>query len=324
MSHVAVFGIGSTNFRSAVAATDGELLTDPTVEPTRPDGLADQLVAAVADLREATDCDLDGVGVSTTGLVDDDEGAIRAFDTPAGETLDRIDVATPVDRAHGLPVTLVNDCNAAALGEWHYGARGGEDCLAHVTFGTGIGGGVVERGRSLRGETGQAGEFGLLPVAPHDYESTGVAGAWEAVASGRGLPEYVAHRVTEREGADDSDTAAAPEWFDGAATTAADVFAAAAAGEGFAESCLDEIARYNAAGIGAVCNAVAPGLVTLGGSVALENPEWIVDGIEAHLDRFLFVDRPTVRLTPLGDDVGLYGAVAAARPDGDRETESDG
>ncbi|QPV64381.1 ROK family protein [Halosimplex litoreum] len=315
MSHVAVFGIGSTNFRSAVAATDGELLTDPTVEPTRPDALADQLVAAVADLRETVDRDLDGVAVSTTGLVDD-EGAIRAFDTRAGETVDRIDVATPVDRAHGLPVTLVNDCNAAALGEWHYGARDGEDCLVHVTFGTGIGGGVVERGRLLRGETGGAGEFGLLPVAPHDHESTGVVGAWEAVASGRGIPEYVARRV---EAADFADA----KRFEADDRTAEAVFAAADAGEAWAEESLDEIARYNAAGIGAVCNAVEPGLVTLGGGVALNNPDRVLSGIERHLDRFLFVDRPRLRITPLGGDIGLYGALAAARPDGDRETGTD-
>ncbi|WP_135366173.1 ROK family protein [Halosimplex halophilum] len=334
MDHVAVFGIGSTNFRSAVAATDGELLTEPAVEPTRPRDLADQLVAAVDDLRGATAQDLDAVAVSTTGLVDDADGAIRRFDTPSGETLDRIELAEPVDRAHGLPVTLVNDCNAAALGEWYYGARRDERCLAHLTFGTGIGGGVVEDGRLHRGENDQAGEFGLLPVAPHEFESTGVAGAWEAVASGRGIPEFVARRL-DRDGADDEsamdesaapgdaatsgdgstldDAPADPEWFDGAATTAADVFAAADAGDALAGACLDEVARYDAAGVAAVCNAVDPGLVTLGGGVALHNPEWIVAGIEEHLDRYLFVDRPTVRITPLGDDIDLYGALAAAR-----------
>ncbi|WP_436927948.1 ROK family protein [Halosimplex amylolyticum] len=306
MDHVAAFGIGSTNFRAAVARSDGELLTEVAVEPTRPSDLADQLVAAVEDLRSATDRDVDGVAVSTTGLVDDAAGAIREFDTPAGETIDRIDVASAVDRAHGLPVRLINDCNATALGEWHFGARRDEDCLAHVTFGTGIGGGVVEDGRLLRGESGQAGEFGLLPVAPHEYESTGVAGAWEAVCSGRGIPEFAANRLA-------ADGRAETEGPDAADLTAEGVFAAADAGEPWAEACLDEVARYNAAGIAAVCNAVNPGLITLGGAVALHNPDWIVSGIEAHLDRYLFVDRPTVRITPLGDESGLYGAVAAFR-----------
>jgi len=307
MDCVAAFGIGSTNFRAAVATTDGELLTKVAVEPTRPRELADQLVAAVGDLQRSADRPIDAVAVSTTGLVDDDAGEIRAFDTPAGEPLDRIAVGSAVERAHGLPVTLVNDCNAAALGEWYYGARDDEECLAHVTFGTGIGGGVVADGNLLRGEDGQAGEFGLLPVAPHEYESTGVAGAWESVCSGRGIPAFAAGRVEADAGSADA------ERVDADALTAEDVFAAADADEGWAVACLDAVARYNAAGIAAVCNAVNPGLVTLGGGVALHNPDRIVSGIEEHLDRFLFVDRPALRLTPLGDDVGLYGAIAAAR-----------
>jgi len=307
MDCVAAFGIGSTNFRSAVATADGTLLTEPGVEPTRPRELADQLVAAVGDLQRSADRSLDAVAVSTTGLVDDDAGTIREFDTPAGETVDRIAVASAVERAHGLPVALVNDCNAAALGEWYHGARDDEECLAHVTFGTGIGGGVVADGRLLRGERGQAGEFGLLPVGPHEYESTGVAGAWEAVCSGRGIPAFAARRIEADAGS------AGAERVDTDALTAEDVFAAADAGEGWAVTCLDAVARYNAAGVAAVCNAVNPGVVTLGGGVALHNPDRIVSGIEERLDRFLFVDRPTIRLTPLGDDIGLYGALAAAR-----------
>ncbi|WP_459193232.1 ROK family protein [Halosimplex sp. J119] len=316
MDHVAVFGIGSTNFRYAVATTDGEFLTDVAVSRTRHDELPDQLVAAIGELQGETAHALDSVAVSCTGLVDSAAGAIRELDTPAGETIDRVDVATPVDRAHGLPVKLVNDCNAAALGEWYYGARTDQRCLAHVTFGTGIGGGVVQDGRLVRGNSGQAGEFGLLPIAPHgDYESTGVDGAWEAICSGRGIPEYVAQRASGDESS--TDGRAEPETrerFDGS-TTAEDVFSAAAAGDDHACDCLDEIARYNAAGIAAICNAVNPGLITIGGGVALNNPDWIVSGIDRYLDRYLFVDRPALQISPLGDDIGLYGALAAVRAD---------
>lgn len=328
MEYVAVFGVGSTNFRYAVATPDGTFLTDVTVEATRPRDVAAQLVDAVSTLQDATAHGLDAVGVACTGLVDPATGTVFDLDTPDGETISRTDLATPVAETHDLPVFVANDCNAAALGEWYFGARTDQDCLAHVTFGTGIGGGVVEDGRLLRGDAGQAGEFGVLPVAPDsDLASTGVTGAWEAIASGRGIPEYVARRSREVEDGDgdrsgdrtlDDRTGAADEtsrFTDSDAFTAEDVFDAAAAGDEFAQVSLDEIARYNGAGIAAVCNAVNPGLVTLGGGVALNNPEWIVDGIEASLDEFLFVDRPTVELSPLGDDVGLYGALATARAD---------
>ena len=313
MDHVAVFGVGSSNFRYTVATPDGTFREDVTVEPTRPHELSTQLVTAVEELQTVTPQALDAVGVSCTGLVDPGAGAIHDLDTPAGETIDRIDVRGPIGEAHGLPVFLANDCNGAALGEWWYGERADHHCLVHVTFGTGIGGGIVRNGRLVRGEMGQAGEFGLLPIAPDDHESTGVTGAWESICSGRGIPQYVARRASAvaSRGADDGGTRCRAQRF--ADGTAKDVFEAAAAGNAVAETCLAEIARYNAAGIAAICNAVNPGLITLGGGIALNNPDWIVDGIDASLDEYLFVDRPEIRLSSLGDDIGLYGALATVR-----------
>lgn len=302
MDQVAVFGIGSTNFRYGVAVPDGDVVTDVTVEPTRPHELEEQLVDAVDDLAARTPDSLSGVAVSCTGLADRESGRIRDLDTPAGDTVDQIDVAGAVQAHHDLPVVVENDCNAATLGEWHYGSRDGVETLVHVTFGTGIGGGVVDDGHLLRGDSAQAGEFGLLPVAPDsDVASTGVTGAWEAFCSGRGIARTVTDRLRTEE----------PETTLEAPVTAQDVFAAATAGDAFAQSCLDRVARYNAAGIAAVCNALNPGLITVGGGVAMNNDEAVLGGIDPYLDDYLFVDRPEIRLSRLGDDIGLYGALAA-------------
>lgn len=302
MEQIAVFGIGSTNFRYGVAVPSGDIVTDVTVEPTRPHALATQLVEAIDDLQHRTTEPLSGASISCTGLVDKDTGRITELDTPDGETVDRIEAAAAIHEAHELPVVLENDCNAAVLGEWHYGSRDGVESLVHVTFGTGIGGGVVERGQLLRGESAQAGEFGLLPVAPRsDVESTGVTGAWEAFCSGRGI----AQRVSERLATDDPETV-----LDGEVDAQA-VFAAADAGDEFALACLDRVARYNAAGVAAICNAVNPGLVTVGGGVAMNNPEVVLGGIERYLDDYLFVEPPDLRISRLGDDIGLYGALAS-------------
>ena len=304
MDLVAAFGIGSTNFRYAAATTDGTVRVGPRVEPTRPTELAAQVTAAVTGLREETDRPVDGVSVTTPGLVDDDAGVVRSFDTPDGETIDRIELGPRLESELGLGLVLANDCNASALGEWHFGVRTDESCVVHLTVGTGIGGGVVEDGRLLRGESGQAGEFGLLPVAPDSgMGSCGVTGAWEAVCSGRGIPRYVSRRLAET----DAETRLDPD----ADLSAPDVFAAR--DDPFVADCLDRIARYNAAGVGAVCNAVNPGLVTLGGGVALNHGEWVREGIESRLAEFCFVDPPAVRTTGLGDDVGLYGALATYR-----------
>jgi len=310
MKRVAVFGIGSTNFRFTVATTDGEWCTDLTVEATRPSELSSQLVEAIERLQTATSDEIDAVGIACTGLVDSTTGVIHDLDTPASETIARVDVATAIREAHGLPVAIANDCTASALGEWHYGARDGHTSLAHVTFGTGIGSGIVEGGRLLRGEAGQAGEVGLLPVAPNsDLSSTGVKGAWEAICSGRGIPTYVATKASQRDRTDEIPAKLASDHD----LTAEAVFEMADAGNSFAQDCLDDVANYNAAGLAMVCNAVNPGLVTLGGGVGLNNQDWLLEGINRYLDDYQFVNRPDIQMTTLGDDIGLYGALALVR-----------
>lgn len=312
MNAVGVVDVGSTNVRHAVAAPTGEFLTDVATEPTRPHDLVSQLDGIVEELREAAT--LEAVSIVVPGLVDADRGGVRRFDTADGDVIDRIDIATPLRERCGLPVCLENDCTASALGEWQFGARDQQACVIQLTVGTGIGGGVVERGRLLRGETGGAGEFGLIPVAPDSIlESAGVTGAWEAFCSGRGIPSYVRHRfrVDEvwEEGAvgEFRETLAAGDEF-----AAPAVFDAAAAGDPFVQACLERVSRYNAVGIAALCNAYEPGVVTLGGGVALNNTDWFLEGVDRYLEEYLFVDRPTIRESPLGEELGLYGALGVA------------
>lgn len=310
MDSVGVVDVGSTNVRYAAATPTGEFLTDVTTEPTRPHELVAQLGGTIEELRDVAT--LDAVSIAVPGLVD--SGSARQFDTADGDVIDRIEVATPLREEYGLSVVLENDCTASALGEWYFGARDDQECMIQLTVGTGIGGGVVERGRALRGEDGGAGEFGLIPVAPDStLESTGVTGAWEAFCSGRGIPAYVRHRfradeMWEEDAASEfRRTLAAGDEFDAPA-----VFEAAAAGDPFVRACLDRVSRYNAVGIAALCNAYDPGLVTLGGGVARNNADWFLEGVDRYLEEYLFVDRPTIRASPLGEDLGLYGALGVA------------
>ena len=93
--------------------------------------------------------------------------------------------------------------------------------------------------------------------------------------------------------------------------TAKDVFAAAASGDPVAHDAIDRIGRLNAAGIGALANVYNPGLITVGGGVALNNRDTILDGIRRHLDDYCYVQTPDLQVTELGDYIGLYGALGA-------------
>jgi glucokinase len=300
---VAVVDVGSTTVRYGRVA-DGNLV-DVDTEPTRPTDLPAQLVGVVRRLRG--DAEVGHVAVSTTGLVDHERGVVTEFDTADGDTLHDIALAEVIEAELGLPVTVENDCTAAALGEAVFGDGRDYGTVVHVTVGTGIGAGVVVDGEPLRGERGYAAEVGLIPVvADGDLASTGVRGAWEAYCGGRGIPRFAERLLADADDGRDSVLRA------GGGLTAPDVFAAAADGDAVARDCLDRVARYNAAGVGAVLNAFDPGIVTVGGSVARNNPEWFFGGLDRSLDDYALADPPAVRLTALGADIELYGAAAAA------------
>lgn len=301
MKRIAAFGVGSTNFRFVLGTSTGEFLTDVAVEETRPGHLLDQFCGAIDTLRGRTADPLDAVSICTAGLIDAERGVIQELDTPDGDAVHDLPVRETIRSEFGLPTTLENDCNAATVGEYCFGAGDGYDSVVHVTMGTGIGAGIVEDSRLLRGEHGHAGEVGLISVAPDGaLESFGVPGAWEAYCSGRGIPRYVRSLLAD----EDRPTSLAADGL-----SAEDVFAAAARGDRVASEYLDRIARYDAAGIGAIVNTCNPGIITLGGGVVLNNRGVLLERIRDHLDAFLFVDPPVIDVTPLGAEVGLYGAL---------------
>ena len=85
----------------------------------------------------------------------------------------------------GLPVLLENDANAAAVGEWRFGAARGVRSLVFVTVSTGIGGGVIADGRLLHGRRGLAAEIGHMTITDQGEPCfCGAVGCFEAVASG--------------------------------------------------------------------------------------------------------------------------------------------
>ena len=301
---IAAFGIGSTNFRFVAGTPTGGFETEIQTEPTAPAELESRIFRAIDYLEGAAPRGLDAVSIAVTGLVDHETGTIRELDTADGHRRTEIPIAELIAERFGLPTHVENDCTASAIGEYVFGAGSEYDSVVHVTFGTGIGGGVVDDGTVLRGEDGFAAEVGLIPVqATGELESFGVRGAWEAYCSGRGLPTFVESMLREEE------RATCLSDFDG--LTAKDVFAAVDQGDRVAREYLDRVARLNAAGIGALANAYNPGLITVGGGVALNNRAAILDGIRRYLDDYCYVPAPDLQLTELGDYIGLYGALGA-------------
>jgi glucokinase len=146
----------------------------------------EDILALMAELAmEVLTDDVAAVGVGAAGMVDSRDGVLRYAPNLPWRDLplaDRISTAT------GLPCVVDNDANAAAWGEYRFGAGRGSADMLLVTVGTGIGGGIVAGGRLFRGAHGFAAEIGHVIVEPGGpLCGCGNRGCWEQVAAGRAI-----------------------------------------------------------------------------------------------------------------------------------------
>jgi glucokinase len=212
------------------------------------------------------------------------------------------------------PVTIENDANAAAWGEFRHGAAYEADDMVLVTVGTGIGGGVVVDSRLLRGAYGVGGELGHMRVVPDGIRcGCGNRGCWEVYASGNALVREGRELVASRSplGAALSDACGS----DPAALRGHDVTAVAQAGDPAATELLADLGRWLGEGAASVAAILDPELIVIGGGVVAAG-DLLLDPARAAYGRQLTGrgHRPVAEIVPaaLGNDAGLIGAAALA------------
>ena len=128
---------------------------------------------------------LDAVGVSCGGPLDSGKGLILSPPNLPG--WDAIPITKLLSEATGAPAYLCNDANACALAEWKYGAGQGSRNMIFLTFGTGLGAGLILDGRLYEGTNGMAGEVGHIRLAEDGPLGYGKSGSFEGFCSGGGI-----------------------------------------------------------------------------------------------------------------------------------------
>lgn len=304
--------LGASNVRVGLGTRDGGVLgkayqkTDTRHEA---EGIATQIIGMIQDLRRDADAPIAGIGIGSIGPLDLARG--RVTQSP-NIPFAAVPLREPIARAFQVPITLLNDCAAAVLGEHRFGAGKGIDDLAYVTLSTGIGGGVLVDGHLLSGKDGNAAEVGhmVIDVEGRLQCGCGKRGHWEAYCSGRNIPRYVTMRLTEM-GVTDSPLRRQMRGWSPEETTRR-LFEAAERGDREALTLVEDIGRRNAAGFATVINVFDPALITVGGALALKHERLILQPIRDHVESYAINRVPEIRLTPLGEDVVLLGAMAAA------------
>ena len=307
--------VGGTNVRVALGSVEGKIvarIAEPIEKTRGPMGVSKQIIRMIyslikdkADLR-----DIKGIGIGAAGPLDIKGGGLMK---PTNLPFEYVPLVKPLEEEFNLPVLLLNDCVAAVVGEKYFGIGRDHENLVYVTISTGIGGGVYVDGHLLIGKDGNAHEIGHFTI---DFEGRlicgcGRRGHWEAYCSGTGIPNYAKLIIEEGELAGVYESKLLRETYMSGKISAKTIYDLAKAGDKLARAIVKKIGMLNAIGFACVVDAYDPTLITLGGSVTLNNPDLIIDPIKHHISEHARNRVPEIILTPLGEDIVLYGALAS-------------
>jgi predicted NBD/HSP70 family sugar kinase len=283
--------LGARFLRGALCDLSGELRARHDIEVAGAD--AAELVEAATELKgallaasELSPDAVNGAVIGIPGVIDLRTGRAALAENVPG--LDGLDIAAELERRLGVPVTVENDVNLAALGEQWRGVGRGVDDFVFLSVGTGLGAGLVLRGEIHRGHHGAAGEV--------DYALGGALQGVDPAAPA--ISEFAARLAAERR----HDTALGPPYDVPA------IFGAARAGDALGRAVVDEEARRIALHVAPIAAVADVALVVVGGGIGA-NGDLLLTPVRARLAELLPYP-PRVEVSSLGDAAVLTGTLA--------------
>ncbi|WP_100041939.1 ROK family protein [Lacrimispora sphenoides] len=210
-----------------------------------------------------------------------------------------------------MPARMLNDADACALAEWKYGAGKGSLHMIFLTFGTGLGAGLILNGRLYTGACGMAGEVGHVRLKEDGPVGYGKAGSLEGFCSGGGIRQMAIDKAKqmEKEGKKASFQTGEKEEI-----KAKDVAEAARAGHKDAAELLKESGTYFGRGLSMLIDILNPEVI-VAGSIYARTHEFMEPSMWEEIRREALASSAAVcRIVPaqLGERIGDYGAVMAA------------
>ena len=305
--------LGGTKILTAVVLPSGQVVSWNyclTLAKEGPDAVIRRLLAAVnktvAKAKLET-LELVGVSIAAAGALDTKKGLVT--DSPNLPHWHNVPLRDIFASELGIPVYLINDASAAALGEHRFGAGRGVDNLIYLTVSTGIGGGIITGGKLYSGTNGCAGELGHMTIDVHGPQcSCGNFGCLEVLASGTAMAKETVRRLRQGEASYITELA------DGNLenVTAKIVSLAARKGDLLAREIVAETANYLGIGMANLVNIFNPDLIVVGGGVSQMGGMLLKPVRKVVKDRAFRLPARTVRIVRarLGSHAGIIGAAA--------------
>jgi glucokinase len=285
-----------------------------TADYPTPDKMLPQLQNGINELlkkNKLTVKDIASIGISCGGPLDSKKGVVLSPPNLPG--WDDVQIVKFFEDAFSIPVALQNDANACALAEWLMGAGKGTSNMIFLTFGTGMGAGLILNGRLYSGTNDLGGEVGHIRLAKMGPVGFGKAGSFEGFCSGGGITQLAKSIVTERlKNSQKVDFCPTLSMVDEIDTKM--VALAAQAGDRLAGEIIRISAEYLGQGLAILIDILNPECIVIG-SVYARNENLF----KPHMERIIKQEaipaaREVCRIKPaeLGDSVGEYAALGVA------------
>lgn len=300
--------IGGTAVKFGLVDEDGNMVSKVSEYPVRFDNYETPIIETVVksarlfmEANSKSFTEIAGIGVSATGGINSKLGIVEGS---AGhiKNWEGTNIKARLESEFGVNTEVLNDANAAVLGEMWKGASRGKENVVVMTIGTGVGGGIIVDSKILLGTKGFAGEIGHIPVNVDGEDcSCGNKGCIEHYGSTSALVRNVKEAVISGE----------IKGIEAGKVDGRLIFKEVAAGNDTVKKYVDEWISYISATLVGLVHIFNPEMIILGGGVSRQK-ELFVDKVR---ERVLHGVMPnfaiglTVEAAKLGNDAGIIGAV---------------
>lgn len=303
--------MGATKILAGIGTENGEIVRKIKI-PT-PQGNEKKVIETIAELINTLISQADsehdrikGIAVAAPGPISFPEAVIEDSPNLAWQ---RVELREELMGRLKRPVTVAKDTNLAAWGEYHFGQQGVYSNLLYITVSTGIGGGIIINDRLYHGYQGGAGEIGHMVIDPNGPScNCGRRGCLEALASGTAIARLL--KDLGQKGGGQNMIAGKT----GSSVGAPELGKAARQGDPEALAIVDDLCKWLGIGITNLVNIINPDIVVLGGGVITGLQDLLLEPVKKHVKENAFSLNQKdliIEVTKLGDDIGLYGCIAA-------------
>lgn len=305
--------IGGTKCAAVTGKWDGEnitLLKKRVLETSlsiSAEEMLNKLFDAAEEILTSTP---DAIGISCGGPLDSRSGVVMSPPNLPG--WDNVEIVRMASLRFGAPAYLQNDANASAVAEWKFGAGKGLSNLVFLTFGTGLGAGLILNGELYEGTNGNAGEVGHIRLEPQGPIGFGKVGSFEGFCSGGGIARLGVTMAREA-----IKNGKRPSYFldgDESLVSAKTIAEAAREGDEVAIEVYRESGKRLGRGLAIIIDTLNPERIIIGG-VYQRSGDLLWSAAKEELDlEALSKSQKCCSVVPgaLGEEIGDYAALAVA------------